>query len=245
MLINTLKNYGFNEKEAKVYLACLELGNGIVSSIARHAGEHRITTYSILKDLKTRGIANEITKNKVKYFSVISPEQLLAIEEKKVEKLKNIMPELLAVSNAFGNKPKVYFYDGFERVRDLFKEIVDYGDYINEPYLTFVGTQDMDERFENFLKTEFIKYRNTQKNPTKAIITKDKSNYGEYHVDMHNTLVIDDQLFEMGNEIVIYGNRVAVLSYKKDEIYGLIIESNILSKGFKSMFNLIWKAYKK
>lgn len=245
MLIKTLKNYWFNEKEAKVYLACLELWNGIVSSIARHAWEHRITTYSILKDLKTRWIANEITKNKVKYFSVISPEQLLAIEEKKVEKLKNIMPELLAVSNAFWNKPKVYYYDGFERVRDLFKEIVDYWDYLDEPYLTFVWTQDMDERFENFLKTEFIKYRNTQKNPTKAIITKDKSNYGEYHVDMHNTLVIDDQLFEMWNEIVIYGNRVAVLSYKKDEIYWLIIESNILSKWFKSMFNLIWKAYKK
>jgi len=245
MLTDTLKNYWFNEKEAKVYLACLELWNGIVSSIARHAWEHRITTYSILKDLKVRWIANEITKNKVKYFSVVSPEQLLAIEEKKVEKLKNIMPELLAISNAFWNKPKVYFYDGFERVRDLFKEIVDYWDYLDEPFLSIVGTQDMDERFDNFFKNEFVEYRKTQKNPTKAIITKDKSNYWEYHIDMHNTLVVDDPLFEMWNEIVIYGTKVAILSYKKDEIYWLIIESKILNKWLKSMFNLIWKAYKK
>jgi hypothetical protein len=62
---------------------------------------------------------------------------------------------------------------------------------------------------------------------------------------MHNTLIIDDPIFEMWNEIVIYWDRIAVLSYKKDEIYWLIIESEVLSKWLKSMFNLIWKGYKK
>lgn len=245
MLIDTLKNYNFTEKEAKIYLACLELWNAVVSSIARHAWEHRVTTYSILIDLKSRWISNELIRNKVKYFSVITPEQLLLIEEKKVTKLKEIMPELLAISNAFWNKPKVYFYDWFEKVRDLFKEIVDYGDCMEEPFLSFVWTQDMDERFDDFFKNEFSEYRKTQKNPTKAIITKDKSSYGDYHLDKHNTLVIDDTIFEMWNEIVIYWDKVAILSYKKEEIYWLIIESVVLSKWLKSMFNLIWKAYKK
>ncbi|MFA5916891.1 MAG: helix-turn-helix domain-containing protein [Candidatus Gracilibacteria bacterium] len=245
MLTNILEDYGFSHKEAKIYLTCLELGNSIVSAIARHSGENRITTYSILKDLKKRGIANEITKNSVKYFSVVSPEKLLEIEKNKINKLENIMPELLAISNSFGNKPKVYFYEGFERVKDLFKEIVDYGDYLTEPFLTFVGTTDMDPRFDEYFSNEFIEYRKTQKNPTKAIIADNKSKYTNYHLDMHNTLIIDDPIFEMGNEIVIYGNKIAVLSYKKDEIYGLIIESEVLSKGLKSMFNLIWKAYKK
>jgi hypothetical protein len=62
---------------------------------------------------------------------------------------------------------------------------------------------------------------------------------------MHSTLIIEDPIFEMWNEIVIYWNKIAVLSYKKDEIYWLIIESEVLSKWLKSMFNLIWKAYKK
>jgi len=245
MLIETLKNYWFSEKEAKVYLACLELWNALVSSIARHSWEHRITTYSILKDLNKRWISNEITKNKVKYFSVIDPEQLLDLEEKKVEKLKKAMPELLAISNAFGNKPKVYFYEGFEKVSNLFKEIIDEWDNLSEPFLTFVGTQDIDEKFLDFFQNEFFEYRKTQKNPTKAIITKEKSKYQDYHKDKHNTLVIDDPIFEMWNEIVIYDKKMAVLSYKKNEIYGLIVESEVLAKGLKSVFNLIWKAYKK
>jgi len=36
------------------------------------------------------------------------------------------MPELLAISNSFSNKPKIYFYEGFDRVKNLFKEIIDY-----------------------------------------------------------------------------------------------------------------------
>lgn len=153
------------------------------------------------------------------------------------------MPELLAISNNIDNKPKIYFYEWFERVKETFKEIVDYWDYMNEPFLTFVGTQDMDERFEEFLNENLLNIEK-HKNPTRAIIADSKSQYSKYHVDMHNTLVISDPIFEMWNEIVIYDNKVAVLSYKKDEIYTLIIESNVLSKWLKSMFNLIWKLSK-
>jgi len=35
----------------------------------------------------------------------------------------------------------------------------------------------MDKRFDDFFKNEFVEYRKFQKNPTKAIITKEKSNY--------------------------------------------------------------------
>ena len=245
MLINTLKNYWFSEKEAKIYLSCLELWNAIVSSISRRAGEHRITTYSILKDLKNRWISFEITKNKVKYFSVITPEQLLDIEEKKVEKLKKVMPELLAISNAFWNKPKVLFYEGFEQVKDLFMEKIACEEEVYEPFLTFIWTQDIDERFDDFLKNEFVEYRKTRPKKTRAIVTKENSHYLEYHQNLHDTIIIDEDIFEMWIELVIFSNSIGIFSYKKDEIYGLIIESDVLKKALKSMFNLIWKAYKK
>jgi hypothetical protein len=55
----------------------------------------------------------------------------------------------------------------------------------------------MDPRFDDFFSNEFIEYRKTQKNPTKAIIADNKSKYTSYHLDMHNTLIIDDPIFEM------------------------------------------------
>lgn len=245
MLNEVLKNYWFSEKEAKVYLASLELGNAIASSVARKAEENRVTTYSILKELISRWIINEIQKNWVKYFSAISPEELIKHEEQKLEKLKWVLPELMAISNAYNNKTKVYFYDWLNKVKELFLEIVDEWDNLNEPFLVFVGTQNMDDRFREFFDWEFKEYRLKQKNPTKAIISDSNSNYSKYHQENHNTLIIEDEVFEMWNEIVIYWWKVAILSYNKDEIYWLVIESKVLSKWLKSMFNLIWKSHKK
>lgn len=50
-LTTILQENGFTAKEAKIYLAALELGNAPASSIARHCGENRVTVYTILKDL--------------------------------------------------------------------------------------------------------------------------------------------------------------------------------------------------
>jgi sugar-specific transcriptional regulator TrmB len=53
-----------------------------------------VTTHYILKELKDKNIARVITKNNVKYFSVISASELIKREEEKINKLKSILPEL-------------------------------------------------------------------------------------------------------------------------------------------------------
>jgi hypothetical protein len=49
----------------------------------------------------------------------------------------------------------------------------------------------------------------------------------------------------MWNEIVLWWNKIWILSYNTDKIYWLIIESKILWDGLKSMFNIIRKYNKK
>lgn len=241
MLINTLQNYWFSEKEARIYLTCLELWVAITSSIARHSGEKRTTAYALLKDLKLKWIAQELNKNGVKYYSVISPKQLFENEQRKLKKLEENMPELLAISNAFWNKAKVSFYDGFDRVKELFNEIIDEWNSMKEPFLSFVGTQNMDPKFEEFFDNVFIKYRVKQKATTRAIVADTNSKYSRYHIEKQDAIIVDDPIFNMWNEIVLWWNKVWILSYNTDEIYWLIIESKILSNGLRSMFNLIWK----
>lgn len=110
-LISYLSNYGFYDKEAKIYLTMLELGSSIASTIARRAEINRGTTYSILEDLKRRGIVQDMIKDKVKYYSAISPEILFKQHEEKYEKIKAQLPEILAISNKFGSKPKTQFFE--------------------------------------------------------------------------------------------------------------------------------------
>jgi sugar-specific transcriptional regulator TrmB len=110
-LITTLQNYGFSEKEAKVYLTCLELGSSLASTIARRAELNRGTTYSILEDFKRQGTASETIKDEVKYFSVLSPEILFKREEEKYEKMKSGLPDLLALTEKLGTRPKTQSFE--------------------------------------------------------------------------------------------------------------------------------------
>ena len=111
ILVTDLETYGFTEKESRVYLTCLELGASLASTIARRAEVNRGTTYSILKDFQRRGIANETIKAGLKYFSVMKPDLLFRQEEEKYEHMKSCLPELLAVTERLGNRPKTQFFE--------------------------------------------------------------------------------------------------------------------------------------
>lgn len=241
-----LQENWFTAKEAKIYLSALELWNSPASSIARHCSENRITVYTILKELCSQGIAKESTRDKVKYYEVLSPKLLINSQKSKLKKLEDSLPEFMALANNHINKPKVYFYDGFEQLKKLFHEII-YTDEtdISEPFRSFLWTSDMDPKFEKFLEEEFIPWRLKNERKTKSIVTKASSKYNNYTKEKHDTIVIDDPIFDMWNEIVLYWKaKVAILLYSNKEMSGFVIESQTLFNGLKNIFNLLWKAHK-
>lgn len=244
-LVGQLSYYGFGEKESKVYLTTLELSSSLASTIARRAEVNRSTTYSILEDLKRKWIVTEVTRDDVKYYSAISPDILFKKREEKYEKIKSGLPELLAVTNKFGNRPRTQFFEWFEWLKQVFEEVLLAWETMSDSYLSFVWADKMDPKVEKYIYEEFVPRRIKIKTKTKAIMSKDNSEYVKYHKKSHNTIIVDKPLFNLGNEIVVFGeNKVAVLMYATEEMSGLIIESQTLHDGLKSLFNLVWDVYK-
>ncbi|MEI6144413.1 MAG: helix-turn-helix domain-containing protein, partial [Candidatus Berkelbacteria bacterium] len=73
----TLKNLGFSENEAKVYLASLEMGVSSAQEIAKKADILRTTGYSVLEQLVVRGVIIKTKKNSVNRYFAESPESLV------------------------------------------------------------------------------------------------------------------------------------------------------------------------
>ena len=55
-----LKELGLAEKEAKVFLASLELGSSAVQEIAKKAEINRATTYVIIEKLMKKGLMSSV-----------------------------------------------------------------------------------------------------------------------------------------------------------------------------------------
>src|SRR3990167_10702610 len=98
-ILTLLNELDISGNQAKVYLACLDLGPTTITKIARKAEIERATVYAILEKLNEKGLIGEILKPYSRQVQVESPEKLLvlarqknrAIEEKE-HKFKEILP---------------------------------------------------------------------------------------------------------------------------------------------------------
>jgi sugar-specific transcriptional regulator TrmB len=97
--------------EAQVYLTALELGSSPASTIARRAGVKRVTGYAILRDFVTKGIASKIEKSGVNHFHVIDPTKLLGQLQSKTKAFEQFVPQLLAMTDTYGHKPKIEYFE--------------------------------------------------------------------------------------------------------------------------------------
>lgn len=119
---------GLREREAKVYLAALELGSSTAQQIAVKTGIQRGSAYAAIGILKKRGMMYESTKGKKQYFNAEKPTQLLQLiqdEKKRLQKreeeLKASLPmlEALAISSERMDIKRFEGWDGLESIRNI------------------------------------------------------------------------------------------------------------------------------
>jgi HTH-type transcriptional regulator, sugar sensing transcriptional regulator len=242
-LLITLQEYGFSDKEAKVYLTALEIGSSPASTIARRSEIKRVTVYTILEDLKKKWIASETTKENVKYYSVISPDSLLRQVEQKYESLKEKIPELMALADKFGNRPKTQFFEGLEWVKRMYDDLLT---SINEPIYAFMGRENTSPKLRAYFDHEFIPQRVKNKIWAKVILSESQESL-EYKKMHHNkkkltdTIMIKYDNLQEWIEINIYGDfKVMIAMRSEEDISWIIISSKKLHDALLNIFNFIW-----
>src|SRR3989344_1956665 len=120
-MLTELKDLGLSEKEAKVYVAALEIGRATADQLAKHAKIVRPTTYLPIKSLMDKGLMSTYEEGKKTYFAPESPEllkRLLARQKDalnaKERDLGDLLPELLHQFKSAGERPIVRFFPGKE-----------------------------------------------------------------------------------------------------------------------------------
>ncbi|MFZ2882675.1 MAG: helix-turn-helix domain-containing protein, partial [Candidatus Moraniibacteriota bacterium] len=117
MLLEKLQIAGLSEKEAKVYVAVLELGEATIAEITKKSKIKRSTIYDILNTLKEKGIISQTRLNKRPIFLAENPKKMLEKLEEKKRGLEEAVPELLSIMNLLDKKPKIRYFEGIEGVR--------------------------------------------------------------------------------------------------------------------------------
>lgn len=240
-----LGRLGFSDKEAKVYIASLELGPTPIQKIAEKSGVKRATTYVMVESLIDRGLMSTFEKGKKTFFTAESPDRLnriLESEKNEVENrrsiLEKILPGLLSLGANAEHKPRVQFYEGAEGLKSIHDDVLATTDRTLENIVSLddaatieVGDEhvaDLREKLEN----KGVKVR--------VLYTSKQNKKLEYPAKLQwQVRRMPYDLFPLHGELTLYGDKVAAFSYR-GKIFGTIIKSKEIAQTVRVLFELAW-----
>ncbi|EKE10647.1 MAG: transcriptional regulator, TrmB [uncultured bacterium] len=240
MLQKTLQEIGLDDKEAKVYLASLELGEANIQRIAEKSGIKRTTVYDVLDSLKKMGVVSTVKKDKKIVYYAENPKVLEdGLDEKKVL-LANIMPELLSFDNLIDKKPKVRYFEGFNGIKEVYLDTLKYPD---REMLSWVAEEAFYDFDTEFLNNVYHPKRIKNKIWTREIASDDPETRKYQEKDessLRKTKLLSEKKFPLDTGISLYGkNKIGIVSFNEE--IGLIIESERIYRTLKSMFEFFWE----
>ena len=237
MLENTLKGIGFTTKEAKIYLANLELGTAKPSQISEKSRLNRITAYEVLKKLKEKEIVLEIVKNKVKYYSPVNPETIIAKAKSRLTIAEKSLPELLSINNLNLKKPRVLFFEGLEGIKKIYEDSLTSKTEI----LTFTNAKNVYKILADF-DAYYVSRRVKKGIKVRGIALADENGQRakeEGEKVLREARLVPAHQYDFTNEIMIYDQKVAIVSLL--EKVGVIIESADIAKTQREIFKMAWE----
>jgi sugar-specific transcriptional regulator TrmB len=250
MLIELIKNLGLDENEAKIYLALLELGPSLVTKIGQKAGINRTTCYDVLERLVKYNLVTYASgKQTKKKYSPMPPHNMVSFlerrqkqQEKQLEKLKEKMPELKMLYKEI-NKPSIKFFEGTEGVKAIYAETLK-----SKTEILSIGDceewsgADLVAWGKNYNRQRAkLRVKERVLIPDSPKTTRWFANYpASIKYTQYKILPKNKINFTFSGEVNIYEDKVVIVLLKSPNRMGIMIESGILVKMLKAMFEMAW-----
>ncbi len=242
-MIKELQDFGLSDKEARVYLAALEIGRATADQLAKHSKIVRSTTYVQLESLMKMGLMSTYEEGKKTYFAPESPELLkrLLLKQKeemnsKEQELTNILPFLLQQFEGAGERPVVRFFLGKQGIVVLRDEVL----MTSKKEIEVISSAgDLEAIFTLAERQEYSKHRAQKGIKTKLLYTRAEGKFEDPPLQLTERAFISPQLLPLATDIVIFDDCVGIMTLK-GSLVGVIMKSKEINESFRSIFDFLW-----
>jgi sugar-specific transcriptional regulator TrmB len=234
-LEKSLEEFGLTEKEAKTYLASLELGPATIQSIAKKSGIERVNTYYIIEKLIRDGLVSKTIRNNKSLFVAERPQILAEIMERRTKKIKDLLPDLRAIAKE-EKKPSIKFFEGEAGIKSIYEDSLTSKTEI----LAWNNTANLEVYMADYFH-DYYK-RRAKKGVFIRAIVNDMPTAHEYKkLDkelLREIRIVPKEMMDIVPECYVYENKVAFMSLR--ERIGVLIESKDIAEAQRKIFELAW-----
>lgn len=242
-LKKTLKKIGLTSIEIDFYLLLFKNGPSKIQEIANKMNINKTSLYPYVKSLKEKELLSESGKGTHRLLIAAEPESLysiLAKKENEGEKLKNNILE--TVKNLKNIKPQNRKNDAIKWFHELegIKKI--YIDTLSSKtdILAWYPAQHVNDMLGSF-HDDYINSRVKKGIKARGILLEDSmADFLKKESEKHlREPVFIPLKYAFNNEINIYDNKVAIMSFQ-DEMLGVIIEDEEFANSMREIHKICW-----
>ena len=241
-LFTALQTIGFSNKEVRVYLALLQLGQATATRIARLAAINRTTAYDILATLASKHLVTALGKEPKQEYRAESPDHLVVYQKERLKQgvgylaiVEELVPQLKSF-HMVTDRPVVRFYEGEKGLRYVYEDTLT----AHETIRAYASVEDTNAGLPGYFP-KYYKRRTAAGIGIRAIFphTKEASERSAFDkIEKRESVHVPREKYAFSPEINIYDNKVMIASWK--EKLGITIESREISDAMKKIFELAW-----
>ena len=248
MDITVLKSIGLTDNEIKIYIALLQGGSATAYELSQKTGIYRVHVYDKLEQLMKKGLATHNYQAAKKYFQATNPDKIKHyVEEQKKEielkekQIKELLPQLKAMSDLPKEDTRVEVFKGKEGLKYFLKDIIKTK---KEVLVTGIDDAKYQEALPIFMEQYFRDLRLNK--ITERIITIEKKKAFKFNKKTASTTkyrFLEEEQFNPTNTF-IYGDKVVIVSWGTP-VTAIMMQNKGMAETYKTQFELLWKTAKK
>lgn len=245
-----LQDLGLGDREAKIYLALLELGQATISELAKKTRLERTSCYGYLQRLAELGLIAEDFRKYGKKITPLPLKKVVALLERRQRKLRrrslelqDLIPVIEKQYKLKVQMPKIRYFEGLDGAREI------YWDSLSKAGITILNYTSADDCLNYIPKLikEYVEERSRKHIKVKVLTSQLSAETLKYMEETSQPSGREYKVlpkgFDLTSEYLIYQDKVANISLNPDpdKIWGTIIQDKELARNQKKIFNLVWK----
>jgi sugar-specific transcriptional regulator TrmB len=236
---------GLDPKEAKFYIAVLEMARPTVSDVAAQAGISRTNAYDVARRLARRGLLSITetggsTSGQARGKTVLAacdPGHLLDELQERKDLLEGLVPQLRAVLVKTGAKPRVRYLEGAAGIRTALFETLEW----TSPLRGILSMRDVLSVPGDSAMRDYIAGRRERGLKLRVVRSEEHDSdagWPSSEEDLRETRFAPAEYpFTMTS---IIGTDAVVLISSRKEGFALIIESYEYTQAQSNLFEVLW-----
>lgn len=236
--LKSLVQYGLSERQAKVYIACLELGVATIQQLSKKLQVARSSCEATLTQLQAKGFVSIQKHKSTRRYIPEDPKLVMKTAEQKLKALTTTLPDLTSIFLKNKTIPSVRMYEGKQGIWSVLEEVLAEAKVLH-------GFGSADDLFKTIGETfpEFRKRRIQKRIPVKMILrdtphARERQRLGPS--ELREVRLMGDT-GDFASLMFMWDSKIASFSLK-DQVVSVIIESKEIAEGQMAMFNFIWNA---